>query len=83
VKGLGWQTDAVHQAIDAEGVPVHTALSFVGAEWPIFFAKPFRLDGVWISRPSKLADLIAADDPLTDSDIDRVARHLSARLPSK
>jgi len=83
VNGLEWQVDAVTRALDAEQVPIEPALSFVGAEWPIFFAKPFRLHGVWVSWPAKLAELIAAPGPLSIDDIDRVARQLSARLPSK
>ena len=83
VTGLGWQVDAVTRALAPEDIPVQTALSFVGAEWPIFFAKPFRLHGVWVSWPSKLADLIAAPGMLNNEDIDRVARRLSARLASK
>jgi hypothetical protein len=83
VKGLGWQVEAVSFALGTADIPIHSALSFVGAEWPIFFAKPLRLDGVWISWPTKLADLIADQGPLTSNDIDRIARHLSSRLPSK
>lgn len=83
VSGLGWQVEAVTKALDGEEIPVQTALSFVGAEWPILFAKPFRLHGVWISWPAKLADLIAAPGALTEEDIDRVARRLAGRLPSK
>lgn len=83
VKGLSWQMEAVIKAVGAETAPIHAALSFVGAEWPLFFAKPLRLDGVWISWPTKLADLIAAPGSLTTDDIDRIARLLSYRLPSK
>ena len=83
VTGLDWQAEAVAKALGAEEIPIQTALSFVGAEWPIFFAKPFRLHGVWISWPAKLADLIASPGPLTEDDIDRVARQLSVRLPVK
>ena len=82
VKGLDWQIDAVAKSLGPGAAPIHAALSFVGAEWPIFFAKPLRLDGVLISWPTKLADLIALDGPLTHADIDGIARHLSARLPS-
>lgn len=82
VNGLEWQVDAVTRALGTEEVPIEPALSFVGAEWPIFFAKPFRLHGVWVSWPAKLADLIAADGPLDPTDIDRIARLLSSRLPS-
>jgi hypothetical protein len=83
VIGLGWQIEAVTKALDTEAAPVHSALSFVGAEWPLFFAKPLRLQGVWISWPTKLADLIAADGPLNSADIGRIACQLSSRLPSK
>lgn len=83
VTGLGSQVEAVTRALGPEEIPIQTAVSFVDAEWPIFFAKPFRLHGVWISWPAKLADLIAARGPLTEDDIDRLARRLSACLPSK
>ena len=83
VTGLGWQVEAVIRALGAEQVPIHPALSFVGAEWPLFFAKPLQLNDVWISWPSKLAELIAGEGPLTPDDIDRIARTLSAAMPSK
>ncbi len=83
VKGLGWQVDAVYRALEAEDIPIHSALSFAGAKWPILFAQPFRLQDVWISWPAKLADLIAAPGTLSGEDIDRLARRLSVRLPSK
>lgn len=83
VDGLGWQVDAVIAALDGEEVPVQPALSFVGAEWPLFFAKPLQLHGALITWPKKLAELIAVDGPLTPDDIDRIARRLATRLPSK
>ncbi|MCU1372354.1 MAG: hypothetical protein JWO77_3548 [Ilumatobacteraceae bacterium] len=83
VTDLAWQIEAVTKALGTEKPSIQAALSFVGAEWPIFFAKPLRLDEVWISWPTKLADLIATEGPLGPEDIDRIARLLSARLPSK
>lgn len=80
VDGLGWQVDAVRTALSEEQVTVHSSLSFVGAEWPLFFAKPFQIKGVWVSWPAKLAELIAADGPLSSADVDRVARMLAGRL---
>lgn len=82
VDGLQWQLDAVRTVLDDEEVPVHPTLSFVGAEWPIFFAKPFQLKGVWISWPKKLAELVLADGPLSEVDVDRIARLLSSKLPA-
>jgi hypothetical protein len=80
VKGLDWQVAAVAKALGGEEAPIKAALSFVGAEWPIFFAKPLRIDDVWISWPKKLAELIGADGPLAPDDIDRIARTLATRL---
>lgn len=80
VAGLGWQVEAVRRVLDDDALPVHPTLSFVGAEWPLLFAKPFRLDGVWISWPGKLADLILEEGPLMPADIERVARLLAGRL---
>ena len=82
VDGLQWQNDAVRTALGDEDVPVHSSLSFVGAEWPMFFAKPFQLKGVWISWPKKLAELVLADGPLSEGDVDRIARLLSSKLPA-
>ena len=82
VDGLQGQVDAVRAVLEDDAIPVHPALSFVGAEWPIFFAKPFQLDGVWISRPGRLAELVLGDGPLTIDDVDRIARLLSHRLPA-
>lgn len=82
VDGLGWQVDAVCKVLDDEAIPVHSTLSFVGADWPLFFAKPFQLKGVWISWPGKLAELVLADGPLSLDEVDRVSRLLSHRLPA-
>ena len=82
VDGLQWQLDAVRTVLGEDNVPVHPSLSFVGAEWPIFFAKPFQLKGVWISRPKKLVELVLAEGPLSEVDIDRIARLLSSKLPA-
>lgn len=82
VEALGWQHDAVRAALGDGDIPVHRALSFVGAEWPLF-ARPFQLDGVWISWPKKLAELIRGGaTALSEDDIERVALHLSRQLPS-
>jgi hypothetical protein len=82
VDNLGWQVDAVRRVISDEAIPVHPSLSFVGAEWPLFFAKPFQLNGVWISWPAKLADLVLGDGPLSPDDIEQVARQLAEHLPA-
>jgi hypothetical protein len=82
IEGLGWQHDAVLAALDGAEVPVHRALSFVDADWPLFFAKPLQFDGVWVSWPAKLAELIAQPGPLDDSAIEATARLLAELLPA-
>lgn len=82
VGGMDWQHAAVRAALGEEAVPVHRALTFVGAEWPLFFRKPLRIDGVWVSWPAKLADLIGQPGSLGSDDIGRVARRLAERLPA-
>ena len=84
IDGLEWQAKAVRTAVgEATDVPIHRALSFVDAEWPPFFAKPLRLKDVWISWPKKLAELIlAVDVPLSEEQVDQIARQLSDRLPA-
>ena len=82
VDGLQWQVDAVRAVLDDDDVPVHPALSFVGAEWPLLFAKPFQLKGVWISWPGKLAELVLGEGPLSIEEVDRLARLVSQRLPA-
>ena len=82
IEGLGWQRDAVIAALDGAEVPVHRALSFVDADWPLFFAKPLQFDGVWVSWPAKLAELIAQPGPLDDTSIESTAGLLAERLPA-
>ena len=84
VAGLGRQVDAVRHALDDESVPVHPAISFVGAEWPLLFAKPFQVSGVWVSWTTKLADLVLeAEEHLSLDELERVARLLAEKFPVK
>lgn len=82
VEKMGWQDDAVRAALGEDEVPVHRALTFVGAEWPLFFRKPLQFDGVWVSWPAKLADLIAEPGPLEPEELERLARRLADELPA-
>jgi hypothetical protein len=81
VDGLDWQVDAVHKALGDEVVPIHAVLCFIDAEWS-FFAKPFRMGGVWVTWGRKLAEMIAEPGELTREDVLRVADRLVKGLPS-
>jgi hypothetical protein len=80
VGGLGWQVEAVRSAVGDAEVPVHAALCFIEADWK-FLAKPFQLDGVWVTWAQKLAEMIAARGPLTLEKVTEVADKLAVALP--
>ncbi len=82
VEKMGWQVEAVRSALGPVEVPVHQALTFVDAEWPLLFAKPLRFGDVWVSWPAKLADLIAAPGSMSPDEIEATARTLSMELPA-
>ncbi|MFV0317068.1 MAG: nuclease-related domain-containing protein [Microthrixaceae bacterium] len=82
VTGLEWQRDAVANALGEIEVPLHCVLSFVDAEWPLIFARPFQLEGVWVCWPKKLAELINDGNGLDTNTLSQVAHQLSERLPA-
>ncbi|MDZ7734177.1 MAG: hypothetical protein U5R31_14890 [Acidimicrobiia bacterium] len=79
---MRWQRDAVAKVLDGSDTPLHGALSFVGADWKLLFAKALTLDGVRVTWPAKLAELIVAPGPLDADGIEQVARLLPERLPA-
>jgi hypothetical protein len=80
--GMGWQVRAVTDAIEDPEIPIWSAVCFTDAEWG-WFAKPFTLQGVYVSGPNGLARRIAAEELLTPQQIHGVASHLSQKLPPK
>jgi hypothetical protein len=80
VTGTTKQYDAVRYAITNGNVPIHRVLCFTGSEWP-FFAKPFELDGVWVTWPKALIATIthAGGDGVSVSEI---SAELAERLPA-
>jgi len=80
--GMGWQLKAVTEALGDPEVPVRSAVCFTDADWG-WFAKPFTLQGVFVSGPNGLARRIAEEELLTPEQIQGVARHISEKLPPK
>ncbi len=80
-RSLGWQVAAVQGAVAEAQIPISAALCFIEAEWKML-AKPFQLEGVWVTWAKKLEDMIAAPGPLGQEDVLRVAERLAAGLPS-
>ena len=84
VEGLKRQIAVVSGAVtgDAlEPVRVRGFLCFVDADWPIF-GGDFTIDGVEVLWAKRLLGIAAAAGPLTDADVDRVARRLAAVFAS-
>ena len=84
VDGIDRRVSAVEQVLAKEGldsIPVHAALCFVNSEWG-WFAKPFSLNGVWITWATKLTELVLDRDAIPNAEIDRLARVVGSKLPS-
>jgi hypothetical protein len=79
-RDLGWQIEAVEVARGELETPISAALCFVEANWKLF-ARPFQLDGVWITWPAKLVDMIAAAGPLSSDQVREIASRIASALP--
>jgi hypothetical protein len=64
-----------------DGVPVHAALCFVNSEWG-WFAKPFSVNGVWVTWAEKLTEQVLDWNAIPMTEIGRLAQLVGARLPS-
>jgi Nuclease-related domain len=78
------QVAAVENVLAKEGlesIPVHAALCFVNSEWG-WFAKPFSLNGVWVTWAQKLTELVLDWNAIPNAELDRLARVVGAGLPA-
>lgn len=60
--------------------PLHASICLVGAEWN-WWARPFRLDGVWVAWPGRLGRMLLQPAVLGPEQIGRVASALARALP--
>jgi hypothetical protein len=84
VDGIDRQVIAVEAMLAKEGldrVPVHAALCFVNSEWG-WFAKPFSLNGVWVTWAQKLTELVLDWNAIPNAEVDQLARVVGSRLPA-
>lgn len=77
--GLGWQVEAVHNALAGLHAPIHPALCFPVAAWGLF-AKPFHHQGVLVAWAKKLAELIVAPGDLASEQTEEVVARLDRAL---
>lgn len=82
VDDMGWQIEAVRDALGTESVPVHPAVCFVDGDWK-WFAKPFELRGVLVCWPKKLVEKISDQESLGPEEVLAVAGRLANLLPPK
>ncbi|MEP7113565.1 MAG: nuclease-related domain-containing protein [Ilumatobacteraceae bacterium] len=84
VDSIDRQVIAVENVLAKEGldmVPVHAALCFVNSEWG-WFAKPFSLNGVWVTWAQKLTELVMDWTVIPNAELERLARVVGTGLPA-
>lgn len=78
--GVHRQIEVVSSALGDAEVPVTGSLCFIDADWKLF-AKPFQQNGVWVSGPRRLAEMIAEPGPVAEEDVLSLAGRLAVALP--
>jgi Nuclease-related domain len=82
-QAMAKQVKVVQAAVAAASVAtveIRPVLCFVGADWELL-ASPFKIEGVLVTWPRKLAKLIGADGALSDDEVTTLARRLGNALP--
>jgi hypothetical protein len=74
------QVGAVRKALGTEWdkVPVRAMLCFL-SEWPLF-SKPFELDGVLVTWPKAMRELLVRPGPYDAAAVELIAARLDERL---
>ena len=75
------QVDAVRTAlgVDWADVPVRPVLCFVDTDWR-WFASPFELDGVLVTWPRALRELLVRPGPTDPATVESISSWLDERL---
>jgi hypothetical protein len=73
--------NALGEPLMGELVPTITpVLCFVDAEWSLF-ARPFKINGVWVEWAKSLGDRLQTPGPLAPEHVRRLARKVADSLP--
>ena len=77
VQSVQWQTRVVEAVLADATVPVRGILCFIGADWEVL--NGYLVEGVGVTSPERLADLLRLPGPLDAARAEVLHRHL---LPS-
>jgi hypothetical protein len=84
IEGMARQVSVVRNALGdmplSAVISITPMLALVGAEVS-FFENPRTIQGVWVGWPKVMARTVSRPGPLSQEDVDRVARTIAARLP--
>jgi hypothetical protein len=80
VEGARRQAAAVQAIVAGSGAPVRAVLCFVQADWKLL-ARPFKLDDVWITWPTRLVRAIAEPGALSPEQVSAIAQSIADVLP--
>lgn len=84
VEGAHKQVDRVRSALDRAAmtdVPVHAALCFIGADWPLVGGS-FVIGEVAVVWPRKLLQQLTAPGRMTETEVETVHRVLAQAFPA-
>jgi len=80
VAGARRQLGIVAEALDERDVPIRAVLCFVDADWEPGNERGFLIDGVGVTSPAGLGELLAMPGPLSAARVEELHARLRARL---
>jgi hypothetical protein len=86
IAGMAKQVEAIREAIgqpliEEFELSITPVLCFVDAEWPLIFARPFQIGGVWVEWSQSLRTRVAQEGPLQGEHVRLLAERLVSALP--
>ncbi|MAT19272.1 MAG: NERD domain protein [Leifsonia sp.] len=78
VQSVQWQTRVVEAVLADATVPVRGILCFIGADWEVL--NGYLVEGVGVTSPERLADLLRLPGPLDAARAEVLHRHLLTSL---
>lgn len=84
VEGVHKQVGLVRSALDAASLrdlPVHGALCFIEADWPLIGGS-FVIADVAVVWPKKLAERLVAPGPMSEAEVEGIHRALAQAFPA-